>query len=294
MKTLKQFLFVLIILSFTTLSFAAKKQTCEIPPSMKELAKDLAGNSALESEFKKSSPDKIESLGEAWVLLKETGYNQKRKDVTNITNVAKLLSNSKLSSSGLDYEKIKNLIEGNRGQGASELDKITAALNTLVSSGTKFSNINRLTSDLKKGGNFGVGARWTLRYIYENTGEFSNKNLKFEENINGNRRVDLVVKKAGGDLHYEFKSDRNSPPPRFAEEFVKDLQNVDDLNQIKWIFDRDKVSSLNKQAFLDKLRDASGQIPQSLINKFAKDDPKSLEGLIDSIDNKFNQIFQVK
>lgn len=76
--------------------------------------------------------------------------------------------------------------------------------------------------------------------------------------------------------------------------YIIDLQNVDDLNQIKWIFDRDKVSSLNKQAFLDKLRDASGQIPQSLINKFAKDDPKSLEGLIDSIDNKFNQIFQVK
>lgn len=294
MKTLAKLLFVIFIAIIATSSFAAKKDSCDPNDNAVLLFKDMVRNSELADAIKKDP-----SLGEAWALLKDAGYNKQRKDVTSITNVAKLLANSKLSSSGLDYEKIKNLLEGNRGQGATAVDKITVSLNTLVSSGTKFNNINRLISDLKKGANFNVGARYVARYIYENTGEFSNKTLEFEQNINGNRRVDLVV----GNLHYEFKSDKNSPPPRFAEEFVKDLQNVNNLNQLKWIFDKKKVSSLDKQAFLDKLESAgaNGQLTQKIIDKFV--DPEDLadgqtqgtyQNLIDEIDNQFNTIFQVK
>ena len=74
--------------------------------------------------------------------------------------------------------------------------------------------------------------------------------------------------------------------------FVKDLQNVGNLNQLKWIFDKDKVTSLNKQAFLDKLEVAgkNGEINSNTLNKYGG----SVESLIQRIDSEFNTIFQVK
>lgn len=101
MKLIRQFLLVLFLFTLATQAFAAKKETCEIPPSMKELAKDLASSSALESEFKKSSPVRVKSLGEAWVVLKTDKTH--RKNVDDINKVATFIK----ETTNVDLKKLE-------------------------------------------------------------------------------------------------------------------------------------------------------------------------------------------
>lgn len=70
------------------------------------------------------------------------------------------------------------------------------------------------------------------------------------------------------------------------------LPEVTDLNQIKWWFDGNKVSSLSKQDFIDVLENAT--IPQDIIDKLVKTEFKTKEALIDLIDDDFDLIFSIK
>jgi hypothetical protein len=68
---------------------------------------------------------------------------------------------------------------------------------------------------------------------------------------------------------------------------------LDDLSQIKWIFDSKKIASLNKEKFLDELRKA--EIIDEIIKKWV---PKNLiptkENLLITIENDFEIIFKVR
>ncbi|MDR1553265.1 MAG: hypothetical protein LBS69_07380, partial [Prevotellaceae bacterium] len=77
----------------------------------------------------------------------------------------------------------------------------------------------------------------------------------------------------------------------FAEQFIKDLNMVDvkTIDQIQWIFDGKKISSLDKTKFLDELRKAD--ISNDVIKKWM---PKNLiptkENLLIIIENNFDVI----
>ncbi len=98
------------------------------------------------------------------------------------------------------------------------------------------------------------------------------------------------MRQAGGNLHYELKSVQNVPPQDFSKQFINDLSAIDNLNQLKWVFDKKKIGSLNKQVFLDKLAQADN-IDQEVLDKFGDG---TLEGLLINIDNNFTSIFVVK
>jgi hypothetical protein len=156
-----------------------------------------------------------------------------------------------------------------------------------------------MIAEFNKGDNLAVGERWIQRYIVNNTGEFKNTVVTFEETMRAGenvRRVDVVVD-AGETrrIFYEFKPTATIPPQHFAEQFIKDLDldGLDELSQIKWIFDGKKIASLNKEKFLDELRKAD--ISNNVIKKWV---PKNLaptkENLLIVIENEFNVIFKIK
>ena len=115
----------------------------------------------------------------------------------------------------------------------------------------------------------------------------------WEETADNIRRVDVRV----GNTFFEFKSVDNVPPNGFAVQFIKDmdLPEVSDLNQIKWWFDGKKVSTLNKQEFLNQLTNVeatlSVQIKSNLILKFAPGG--DFADVIDAVDNSFTTIFKI-
>ncbi|WP_454989461.1 hypothetical protein [Capnocytophaga sputigena] len=54
-------------------------------------------------------------------------------------------------------------------------------------------------------------------------------------------------------IFYEFKSVKTVPPKDFAEQFMKDLSNADNLSQIKWIFNGSKNPPNFKQNMLEAI-----------------------------------------
>lgn len=83
------------------------------------------------------------------------------------------------------------------------------------------------------------------------------------------------------------------PPKNFNEQFAKDLliDEVTNLNQIKWIFDGKKIPE--GYDFKEKMKEAIEKmdIPNKALEKFKK---RSAEALKNDIIKNFDNIFQVK
>ena len=108
------------------------------------------------------------------------------------------------------------------------------------------------------------------------------------------RIVDVVVDASSTrPCYYEFKSVTNIPPHDFAQQFLKDLEIANDLSQIKWYFDGRKISTLNKELFLQELEKV--EIRRELIEKWVGEAEKpSKESLLVFIEEHFDEIFKIK
>jgi hypothetical protein len=148
-------------------------------------------------------------------------------------------------------------------------------------------------------GNFSDGSKWVFDYTSSSKGltQFGGKTIRFELPIEtelGLRRIDLADITNGeiDKILYEFKSVKTPFNSIYATQFVKDLSEAKNLNQIRWMYDGSKVSSLNKTQILDLIEKID--IPQPVINKYFNDGLiHSKAELIDLIDGKFNEIFKV-
>jgi hypothetical protein len=245
--------------------------------------------------------DSENGLINAWKVIYDAGYASLRKSPESLQLVNTLLRNSNLPTSGLTQEIVSRLIKGNRNAGgaAAALDHLTEGLNALVNSGTKFQDIAKLATDLEKGANFAEGAGWIQRYITSHVDEFSGKTLNFEvtEKVGESiRRVDVKMPDGKINRYFEFKSVSEVPPSYFAIQFVRDMQlsDVTDLGQLKWLFDGKKVTSLEDKVddFIDALDKAD--IPQSVIDKFVPGTVKTKDALLETIEKRFNEIFQAR
>lgn len=247
-------------------------------------------------------------LVEAWKVLDDVGYTALRKIPASLEKLSCLLKNPKLVQAGLDEGMVSRLIKGNRGQGAAALDDITKGLDDLVSSGAKFEDIGKLVGEFDKGGNFAKGARYIQRQITSNVDEFAGKRIKFEETFKvgeSTRRIDVNVKVNDNSpiTFYEFKSTSTIPPDNFAQQFINDLEldDVADLNQLKWYFDGNEVSSLTKSDFVDALVSSKNDLFNSkarrLFENYLDISFTSADDLIANLRSKnewFESIFQVK
>ena len=139
--------------------------------------------------------------------------------------------------------------------------------------------------------------RWIQRYFLSHPEEFKGRVITFESRLElgkTTRIVDVVVDASSTrPCYYEFKSVTNIPPHDFAQQFLKDLEIANDLSQIKWYFDGRKISTLNKELFLEELEKV--EIDDKLISKWTSNLQESTKkSFLEFIDDNFNIIFQIK
>ena len=81
------------------------------------------------------------------------------------------------------------------------------------------------------------------------------------------------------------------PPNNFDEQFVKDLLNDDvtKLSQIKWIFDRRKISKKDLEALKNRIK--TMDIPEEAAENLGLKTVGELKG---KIEKHFYEIFQVQ
>jgi hypothetical protein len=120
----------------------------------------------------------------------------------------------------------------------------------------------------------------------------------------GLRRIDLAdVTNPTTPILYEFKSVQTPFNSTYATQFLKDLNAVDDLSQIKWLYDGSKVSSLNKVDYINLLKSNTGfnsTKVRSIFSKYAEDlglapitNQTQLENFLTSNNSWFTDVFKV-
>lgn len=117
------------------------------------------------------------------------------------------------------------------------------------------------------------------------------------------RDVNVRVSPDSPPIFYEFKSTQTVPPQHFVQQFTIDLQleAVTDLNQVKWYFDANEVSSLNKADFVNELAANKTEIFNSKAKGLFEDylDATFIDAddMITSLNNSsdwFDAIFHIK
>ena len=138
--------------------------------------------------------------------------------------------------------------------------------------------------------------RWIQRYFLSHPEEFKRRVITFESRWDAGekvRRMDVTVGSVENMVYYEFKSVTNIPPKNFAEQFLKDLEIANDLSQIKWYFDGKKISTLNKELFLQELEKV--EIKRELIEKWINDSRRqSKDYFINFVSTNFELIFKIR
>lgn len=153
----------------------------------------------------------------------------------------------------------------------------------------------------KAGGNFSKGAEYVLDAVTEYADDFPlGTKFEFIEDANGAiRRVDVVTP-GPPKTYFEMKSVKASgiPPEGFSDQFLKDLQieEITNLDQLKWWFDSNEISDLPKDKFIAKLTESAPADPElirSLLNKFDIEGDSWID-IVNEVDSKFKTIFEVK
>jgi hypothetical protein len=111
-----------------------------------------------------------------------------------------------------------------------------------------------------------IGAEWILRYAkknWTNITEFESRTV-----LNGvERRIDIVLSEG---KRLELKSWSTFSPTYYngmADEFVKDLKQIEDLEDMKWLFDGKGSFAQNGTLNYDYLKTAVKQALQQNIDK---------------------------
>tara|TARA_R110000868_G_scaffold409713_2_gene695748 strand:- start:118 stop:597 length:480 start_codon:yes stop_codon:yes gene_type:complete len=122
------------------------------------------------------------------------------------------------------------------------------------------------------------GANWTINYIATHSTDFANKTLNFEEEVEiddeGSRVADLELIQVGKPtIYYEFKSVKEIKDS-YISQFVKDLKrpDVNNLSQIQWIFDHDKMSlaQVKEKVIAALVKNKEMLDDENIRNKFTK------------------------
>jgi hypothetical protein len=77
-----------------------------------------------------------------------------------------------------------------------------------------------------------------------------------------------------------------------SESRIVDVVNVSEFDQLRWIFDGEKVKELKKADFINELNKVT--IPPEIIQKWTKSPGASQNDLIKLLENKFDTIFLIK
>ena len=237
-----------------------------------------------------------------WAFCKGI-HKEVAKDIEAIKHLKELRILEKSKEFGFTDDFLKEMKQAHSST-APSWKQIWTSCETFIRNFDKknIEHLEYVLGDLKKESNFMVGAEWTLRYVGNHADEFAGKKLIFEstENISDNiRRADLKVeetivnptgKQTTKYTFYEFKSVQEIPPYNFTEQFGKDLLNdkVNDLSQLKWVFDGKKVTQEQLVETMGKTIE-EWNIPKDIKDKWITED------MTEKIfKNKLKDIFKAK
>jgi hypothetical protein len=247
------------------------------------------------------------NLTAAWEAI------HKKKDLrlnsNTLNKVNDVLNNPKLKAAGLDVEALDKIVNAqiaagkSAGNAAPGLDDL---LENLLAA-EKYADrpgFDKVLASLKNSGSGGaalMGANYTLKFLKKNGNNITD--IVFEEKIlDGTRIVDMKGKVNNVEILFEFKSVQSLPPKNFGEQFSKDLINAEKLENIKWVFDKTKISEsalkAQKEALLRELEKSLNRLGQTeksdLLRKYGADKALgNVSELLEIVSKNFDSVFGV-
>ena len=203
----------------------------------------------------------IENVGtknyKSWKLLRDAGRTQLMKNADVLETLTRIRSNKNLKKIGATDELLAK-IQGVEGVNYEQvLNNLDLFANNMAKNNVTLNDFNKVLNQLTQEVSKRDGANWIVEYLAKNSDQFKGKTIKFEEfnsTTLGGRFVDVTDETFSfNKIFYEFKSVKTVPPKDFAEQFMKDLSNANNLSQIKWIFNGSKNPPNFKQNMLEAI-----------------------------------------
>ena len=207
----------------------------------------------------------IENVGtknyKSWKLLRDAGRTQLMKNADVLETLTRIRANKNLKKIEATDELLAK-IQGVEGVSYEQvLNNLDLFANNMAKNNVTLNDFNKVLNQLTQEVSKRDGANWIVEYLAKNSDQFKGKTIKFEEfnsTTLGGRFVDVTDETFSfNKIFYEFKSVKTVPPKDFAEQFMKDLSNADNLSQIKWIFNGSK----NPVDFKKNMLEAIDKLP---------------------------------
>ena len=207
----------------------------------------------------------IENVGtknyKSWKLLRDAGRTQLMKNADVLETLTRIRANKNLKKIEATDELLAK-IQGVEGVSYEQvLNNLDLFANNMAKNNVTLNDFNKVLNQLTQEVSKRDGANWIVEYLAKNSDQFKGKTIKFEEfnsTTLGGRFIDVTDETFSfNKVFYEFKSVKTVPPKDFAEQFMKDLSNADNLSQIKWIFNGSK----NPVDFKKNMLEAIDKLP---------------------------------
>lgn len=246
----------------------------------------------------------IENVGtknyKSWKLLRDAGRTQLMKNADVLETLTRIRANKNLKKIGAT-DKLLAKIQGVEGVSYEQvLNNLDLFANNMAKNNVTLNDFNKVLNQLTQEVSKRDGANWIVEYLAKNSDQFKGKTIKFEEfnsTTLGGRFIDVTDETFSfNKIFYEFKSVKTVPPKDFAEQFMKDLSNADNLSQIKWIFNGSKNPVDFKKNMLEAI-DNIFNSKNSNIQRQLRQISEKITGFDDinilksDIINNFNNIF---
>lgn len=246
----------------------------------------------------------IENVGtknyKSWKLLRDAGRTQLMKNADVLETLTRIRANKNLKKIGATDELLAK-IQGVEGVSYEQvLNNLDLFANNMAKNNVTLNDFNKVLNQLTQEVSKRDGANWIVEYLAKNSDQFKGKTIKFEEfnsTTLGGRFIDVTDETFSfNKIFYEFKSVKTVPPKDFAEQFMKDLSNADNLSQIKWIFNGSKNPVDFKKNMLEAI-DNIFNSKNSNIQRQLRQISEKITGFDDinilksDIINNFNNIF---
>ncbi len=197
----------------------------------------------------------------SWKLLKDAGRTQLMKNADVLETLTRIRANKNSKKIGATDELLAK-IQGVEGVSYEQvLNNLDLFANNMAKNNVTLNDFNKVLNQLTQEVSKRDGANWIVEYLAKNSDQFKGRKLIFEEfnsTTLGGRFVDVTDETFSfNKIFYEFKSVKTVPPKDFAEQFMKDLSNADNLSQIKWIFNGSK----NPVDFRKNMLEAIDKLP---------------------------------
>jgi len=207
----------------------------------------------------------IENVGtknyKSWKLLKNAGRTQLMKNADVLETLTRIRANKNLKKIGATDELLAKIQGVEWVSYEQVLNNLDLFANNIAKNNVTLNDFNKVLNQLTQEVSKRDGANWIVEYLAKNSDQFKGKTIKFEEfnsTTLGGRFIDVTDETiVRSKVFYEFKSVKTVPPKDFAEQFMKDLSNADNLSQIKWIFNGSK----NPVDFKKNMLEAIDKLP---------------------------------